>query len=97
MTEVIAAFIGAIGVVLVAIIGAVGAAKLGVGTSQEKLVATLKELIAAQDQKIDDLKKEKESDNRRIGTLEEKVRDLEKLTISQARTIDNLTKGQATA
>lgn len=93
MTEILAAVIGALGVIIVAIVGAVGASKLGVGTNQEKLVATLKDLITAQDHKIDELTQDKNDAALRINTLENKVKELETLTVNQARMIDRLQQG----
>lgn len=89
-TEVIAAFIGAIGVVLVAIIGAIGASKLGIGTNQEKLVQTLKDLITGQDKKIAELNHENALASQRIRSLEIKVKELEELTVDQAQLIHKL-------
>lgn len=92
MVEIIAAIIGAFAVVLVALIGAIVAVKLGIGTSQEKLVSTLKDLITAQDNKIGELEEAKKQNLLRIQELESRVGELESLTIKYALIIEELKK-----
>jgi flagellar motility protein MotE (MotC chaperone) len=92
MPDVASAAVAAGATVIVAIIGVLGAKRLGIGVSQEKLVATLKDLLEAQTQKITLLEEASIVDKQRIASLEKRVDELEQLTIRQAQIIDSLTR-----
>ncbi len=92
MEQIVSSAIGALSVVVVAFVGLFAAKWAGIGTNQEKLVATLKELLEAQTQKIDQLEEEHKENQTRIQTLEAKVEELEALTITQALEIERLRK-----
>lgn len=81
---ILSAIIGALGLVVVSLIGLWGAKKLHIGESQDRLVATLKDLIEAQNQKIEEMEQERAEDRERITKLEKRVVELEDLTVSQA-------------
>lgn len=87
-----AAIVAAIATVIVALIGLWGARKLGIGDSQEQLVATLKDLVEAQSKKIAVLETASNLDKGRIEQLEKRVDELEELTVRQAQVIDRLTR-----
>lgn len=93
VTQIIAAALGAVGVIGVALIGLYGAQKLGIGQSQEKLVATLKQLVEAQERRIAELEKEHRIDAERIQKLEVQVGELTALTVTQALEIKQLRQG----
>lgn len=95
ISQIIAAALGAFGVIVVALIGLYGAQRLGIGQNQEKLVATLKQLLEAQDKRIQELEKERKEDTQRILQLEERVKELEKLTVAQALELEQFRKGGA--
>jgi hypothetical protein len=86
----IAAFFGAFATIVVAIIGLYGARKAGIGVTQERLVSNLKDLVEAQGYTINNLERKAKMQDTRISELETQVDKLQKLTISQALTIDRL-------
>jgi Tfp pilus assembly protein PilN len=90
METILAAALGAFGLIGVALIGLYGARKIGIGKNQEVLVATLKDLIEAQNQKIKILEEQRNQDRKRIEALEHKVEELTHLTVYQALEIDRL-------
>jgi hypothetical protein len=90
VTEIIAAAFGALGVIIVSLIGLYGAKRLNIGPNQEKLVVTLKDLIDAQNLKITVLEKQRVEDAERIHTLEKRVEELQVLTVTQAIEINRL-------
>ena len=92
MQEIVSAALAAGTTVIVALLGVLGARRLGIGTQQDKLVATLKDLIEAQTQKISVLEAASLVDKQRIASLERRVDELEQLTIRQAQVIDTLTR-----
>lgn len=89
-TGILAALIGTIGGIVITIAGLVGANKAGIGKTQEKLVASLKDLVDIQTKKIDTLETSIGDANIKIDKLQSRVKELETLTISQATEIDNL-------
>jgi len=97
MPEIVAAALAAGATVIVALFGVLGARKLGIGTQQEKLVSTLKDLLEIQNQKIAVLETASVIDKQRIAVLEKRVDELEQLTIRQAQVIDSLTRRERTA
>lgn len=90
ISQIIAAALGAFGVIIVALIGLYGAQRLGIGQNQERLVATLKALLEAQDKRIEELEKERASDIARIQKLETQVKELTELTVAQALELEKL-------
>jgi hypothetical protein len=97
MPEIVAAALAAGATVIVALLGVLGARKLGIGTQQDKLVATLKDLVEAQEQKITVLEAASLIDKQRIAALEKRLDELEQLTIRQAQIIDSLTRRERAA
>ena len=83
-SDVAAAIVAAVGGVIIALVGVFGARKLGLGTSQEKLIETLSALVEANEKKIRELQEEIAHYKSKIGELEDKVSELEKVTIDQA-------------
>lgn len=81
--------IGTISAVFLAILGLWGAKKFKIGSAQEKLVETLRDLIEAQDRKIKELTDALEKANARIAILEAEVNDLKGLTVEQALEIQD--------
>jgi hypothetical protein len=90
MGEIVAALLGMSGAILVALIGVWGARKFGIGVQQEKLVSTLKDLVAAQTLQIQALEKGRTEDKLVIDGLIKRVDDLEALTVFQANEIKRL-------
>lgn len=82
--DIIAALIASVGGVVVALVGIYGARKLGIGQSQERLIATLNDLVEANEKKVIELEKQISIYIQRIAELEQRVVDLEKATIDQA-------------
>lgn len=95
METIIVAALQAGALIIVALFGLYGARKLGIGQNQEKLVSTLKELIDAQNLKIEELEKNRTEDRERIEKLEAEVKDLKDLTIEQALEITKERKKNA--
>jgi hypothetical protein len=87
---IIAAALGALGLIIVSLIGLYGARKIGIGQNQERLVNTLKDLIEAQNKKILALEQTRDEDRGRIEVLERRVAELSALTVSQALEIEHL-------
>lgn len=94
MNEVISAGLAVVGTILVALISVYGARRAGIGQTQEKLVSSLRELVEAQDKKIDLLEKDSLAKDARIEALENEVAELKRLTIRQARIITKLARGK---
>lgn len=90
MNEFASAALGVLGTIVVALIGLYGSKKLKIGTNQEKLVQVLKDLVEAQNKKIEDLEAQIQIDANRILALESKVRELTETTVGQATEILNL-------
>lgn len=85
-----AALIGGLITLLISVIGVVTAKKTGLGSAQEKLVASLKELVEAQETRIGMLETSGNEREIQMGQLRKEVRLLRKLTIKQARIITKL-------
>lgn len=92
METIIAAALGALGLIVTTLLGLYGARKFGIGQTQEKLVETLKDLIDAQNLKIEELETARKEDRERIVALEETVEKLKGLTIDQALELGKLRK-----
>jgi hypothetical protein len=97
MPEIVAAAFAAGATVIVALFGILGAKRLGIGTQQDKLVSTLKDLVEAQTQKILVLEEASQHDKNSIAALEVRVDELEQLTVRQAEVIDSLTRRETIA
>lgn len=87
--DVIAAIIASIGGITVALVGVLGARKLGIGSSQEKLIATLNDLVEANEKKIKELEAQIAMYQQKILELETKIEELERATVDQALQISN--------
>ena len=92
MNEVISAALGVLGTVVVALISVYGARKAGIGQTQERLVANLRELVEAQEKKIDLLEAASLEREQRVKALETEVAELKRLTIRQAKIITKLAR-----
>jgi hypothetical protein len=91
---IIAAGLGALATIIVALIGLYGARKAGIGTTQDRLIVNLQGLVQSQEKRIGVLVSEATDRDRRIDTLEQQVAGLKDLTISQALTIKKLSAGR---
>lgn len=94
MEIIIAAGLGALATIIVALIGLYGARKAGIGTTQDRLITTLQGLVQSQEKRISVLVSEATDRDRRIDTLEQQVASLKELTINQALTIKKLSAGR---
>ncbi len=90
MEVVFAAFIGAISTVILALIGVYGARKAGLGTTQDRLISNLKDLVDSQEVSIGTMRAEMAEQSKKITLLETNVSELKDLTIEQARLIKQL-------
>lgn len=88
--EIIVAFIGSLGAILIAVIGLYGSSKLGLGANQEKLVHTLSEIVDAQEKKITQLEEYIKERDKIIEALQIRVDELETLTIAQSQKLRDL-------
>lgn len=93
METVIVAIIGALVTIVLTALGYWGARKSGLGATQEKLIANLKDLVDANEDKIKILEDEGIERERRLGLLEIEVKSLRRLTIKQAKVITKLLNG----
>jgi peptidoglycan hydrolase CwlO-like protein len=91
------ALISALGALIVSFIGVFVARTYKIGPNQEKLVQTLKDLLAIQDKKIEELQELIEGNQREITESRDKIiqltseiESLKNLTVSQALLIANL-------
>lgn len=75
--SVIAAVIGALGVVVVTVMGIWAAARLGIGKLNDELVKTLQATVQAKDSRIADLERELATEREARKSLEKRVRALE--------------------
>lgn len=94
MNEIISAGLAVLGTIFVALISLYGAKKVGIGQTQERLVASLRELVETQDKKIIILEKDSLDKDRAIKILQEEVAELKRLTIRQARIITRLVRNR---
>lgn len=90
MNEIIIAIVGLIGTLIVAGIGLYGAKKYNIGPSQDKLVATLKDIVDAQEERIAQLETETQQQKIKIEYLDAEVLRLTNLTIAQLVKIQEL-------
>lgn len=90
MEIVLAAIVGAISTVILALIGVYGAKRAGLGTTQERLITDQKNIIDTQDINIKILKDQVAKQEARVQILEVKVQELTDLTIKQALLIKTL-------
>jgi ferritin-like metal-binding protein YciE len=90
MGEVYVAFISVFGTIVVSLIGVFVAKKYNIGPNQDKLVQTLKDIVAAQDRKIAELQKLIEDNMIQIHELTAQVEELRELTVHQALLINDL-------
>lgn len=84
MSEVIAAIIGVLGTIIISLISVYFGLKYRIGPNQDKLVQTLKDIVAAQDRKLTELQKAVEDGAKQILLLTNEVEELRDLTVSQA-------------
>lgn len=91
------ALISALGALIVSLIGVFVAKQYKIGPNQDKLVQTLKDLLAAQDKKIDELQEMVEESQKKIVESQAKIvqltreiESLKDLTVSQALLIGEL-------
>lgn len=89
MEVVIASVLNAVSYIVVAAIGVIGGRR-SVGPSQDKLITTLKDLVDAQELKIQALEEGKSTQDEKIASLERQVVELKALTIFQAKEIERL-------
>lgn len=94
MSEIFAALIGAIASLVVSYFGIYGARKAGIGTTQEKLVTSLKDLVstqtgqlALQAGKIKELEDLSLGNKEAIKLLQQNITELKELTVKQAARI----------
>jgi len=92
MEVVIAAVLNAASYIVVAVLGFVGGKRL-VGPNQDKLIDTLKDLVDAQELKINTLELENKTRDEKIASLDKQVLELKALTIFQAKEIERLSRG----
>jgi len=90
MNEIVIAIIGLVGTIFVAGMGLYGAKKYNIGPNQDKLVATLKAIVDAQDERITQLEESAVERDLKVVNLTEEVTRLTKLTISQLVKIQEL-------
>lgn len=91
------ALISALGALIISLIGVFVAKTYRIGPNQDKLVQTLKDLLAIQDKKIEELQELIEGNQReivesrnKITQLTTEIESLKNLTVSQALLIANL-------
>lgn len=96
---IIVAVISASSALIISLIGAFVAKIYKIGPNQDKLVQTLKDLLNAQDKKIEDLqsiveksKQEILDNHKKLLDLTEELEILKNLTVSQAILIEELQK-----
>lgn len=91
---VLIAIISAVTTLLVAVITVFGAKKLpkrlGLSSNQNELVKTLKDIVEAQNIKIEILEQNKKDSDIKMESSVQRIEDLEQLTISQAKKISSL-------
>jgi len=90
MEVIIAAIVGAMSTILLALIGVYGAKRAGLGTTQERLIADQKGIIDTQDRSLQLLKERVNAQDVKIYNLETKVQELTDLTVKQAILIRKL-------
>lgn len=88
--EIFLALIALASTVISALVGLYGAKKLNIGPNQERLVTTLKDVVAAQNLRIVQLEQSDKAKSEEISALRKEIADLRTLTIDQARTISQL-------
>lgn len=93
METIIVALIGGSVTLILTVIGYWSAKKSGLGATQEKLIANLKDLVESQEDKIRLLEKGAEERELRLTALENEIKSLRKLTIKQAKVIAKLLNG----
>jgi hypothetical protein len=91
MEVVIAAALNAVSYIVIAVLGIVGGRRL-VGPNQDKLIATLKDLVDVQEAKIKTLEEGNKIRDEKISSLDKQVIELKALTIFQAKEIERLTE-----
>lgn len=97
MEIIIAAGLGALATIVVALIGLFGARKAGIGTTQDRLIVNLQGLVQSQEKRITVLVSEATDRDRRMDSLEQEVANLRDLTITQALTIKKLSASRRRA
>jgi hypothetical protein len=88
---VLASLLNAASYVLVAVLGLIGGRRL-VGPNQDRLIDTLKNLVDAQQLKIETLESDAKIRDEKIASLDKQVIELKALTIFQAKEIERLTE-----
>lgn len=89
MEVVIASVLNAISYIVVAALGIIGGRR-SVGPNQDRLITTLKDLVDAQQLKIEALEEAKKLQDEKIAVLDRQVVELKALTIFQAKEIERL-------
>lgn len=79
--EIVAIAAGGITSLIVTIVGFISANKLGIGTSQLQLVSTLKDLVKAQSDRIDQLEEDNKLKDEQIAELQSEVADLKAVVL----------------
>jgi hypothetical protein len=90
LSEIIVAVIAGMITLIISLLGIYSAKRYNIGPNQEKLVVTLKDLVAAQQIRIDQLEGLVEEHGKQVTMLQVEVQRLTKLTISQALKISDL-------
>lgn len=90
MSEIAVAVIAGIVTLILSLIGLYSAKRYNIGPNQEKLVVTLKDLVAAQQIRIDILETAGADNAKHIKELQVEVNRLTRLTIAQALKINDL-------
>jgi hypothetical protein len=90
MSEIIVAIIAGLFTLALAGFGLLGARKYNIGPNQDKLVSTLKDLVAAQQIRIEQLENQSLESSRQVEALRTEVGKLTALTIKQALKISEL-------
>lgn len=88
--EIAVAAIAGIVTLIVTILGMIGAKRYGMGPNQEQAIMTYKEVINAQNLRMDQLEEENKSCKDEIKELRSQVDKLTQLTIRQALRITEL-------
>lgn len=90
LSEVVIAIIGVSGTIILGLIGLYSAKRYNIGPNQEKLVSTLKDLVTAQQVRIEQLETLAKENQIQVAALRSEVRELKNLTVEQALTISHL-------
>lgn len=81
-------FLQLLGIIGVALIGVWGAKRYNIGPNQDKLVTTLNNIIAAQDERIAQLEQKQKEQEKENEKMRNDLEDLKSVTVSQAKLVD---------